>query len=141
METTRIGATNIATGIPLEMEPPQTESNRSNNDWNLLDSLESDLLEPETKMDLEGDPVHDFLLDQDVGSVTLCDSSWPPVYNLPPYKCMPKFGDREIGLSQPLLPVVENSMDVEEIRPSCIDSPPPPAPAPAPSSQQGATPS
>jgi len=139
MEATRIGAANTVTGIPLRLELPQTESNRSNVDWNLLDSLESDLLEPQTEIDLECDPVHDFLLDQDVGSVTLCDSSRPPVHNLAPYKCMPKFGDKEIVLLQPLLPIVENGMDVEDVGPSRIDSPP--APVPAPSSQQGATPS
>jgi len=30
-------------------------------------------------MDLGEDPALDFLLDQDVGSVTLCDSSRPPL--------------------------------------------------------------
>jgi len=140
MEATRIGAANTATGIPLKLDPSQTEFNRSNVNWNLLDSLESGLLEPETKMDLKSDLVQDFLLDQDVGSVTLCDSSRLPGHNLAPYKCMLKFGDREIGLLQPLLPIAENSMDVEDVGPSRINSRPPPAPVPAPSSQQGATP-
>jgi len=62
-------------------------------------------------MDLGDDPALDFLLDQDVGSVTLCDSSWPPVYNLTPYKRMPNFGDSETGLSQPLLSLSEEQMD------------------------------
>jgi len=71
-------------GTPLRLDPPCTESNRSTIDWSILDSLESNFLEPEADMDLGDDPGLDFLLDQEVGSVTLCDSSRPPVCNLAP---------------------------------------------------------
>jgi len=71
-------------GIPLRLDTPCTESNRPSIDWSLLDSLESNLLEPEAEMDLGDDPALDFLLDRDVGLVTICDSSRPPVCNLAP---------------------------------------------------------
>jgi len=51
---------------------------------------------------------------------------------------MPNFGSSETGLLQPLLSVLEELMEMEEV--SHTDSPPPPAPVPAPSSQQDATP-
>jgi len=90
-------------------------------------------------MDLGDDSALDFLLDQDAGSVTLCDSSPLPVCNLAPYKGMPNFGGSETGLSQPLLFVVGDSIDFQEVEASRVNSPPPPAPVPAPSGQQGAT--
>jgi len=122
-------------GIPLRLDPPCTESNRSSIDWSLLDSLESNLLEPEAEMDLGDKPALDFLLDQDVGSVTLRDSSWPPVCNLAPYKRMPNFGGSETGLSQPLLSILEERMDIEEVNAGRTDSPP----STDPSSRQEAT--
>jgi len=90
-------------------------------------------------MDLRDDHAHDFLLDQDVASVTLCYSSRPPVCYLAPYKRMQNFCDCETGLPQPLLSVLEDNMDVEEVEVSRVDSPSLPAPVPAPSSQQDAT--
>jgi len=102
-------------GTPLRLNPPCTGSSQSNVDWSVLDSLESNLLGPEAEMDLGDGPALDFLLDQDVGSVTLCDSSRPPVYNLAPYKRMPNFGGSETGLLQPLLSVVEEHMEIEEV--------------------------
>jgi len=73
--------TNTQSGIPLRLDPPCMESNQSAIDSSLLDSLQSTLLKPETEMDFGGDPPHVFLLDQDVGLVTLCNSSRPPVLN------------------------------------------------------------
>jgi len=52
---------------------------------------------------------------------------------------MPNFGDSETGLSQPLLSIVGDDMDIEEVEASRVDSPPPPAPVSTPSSLQGAT--
>jgi len=121
------------------LDPPCTKFNPPTIDWSLLDSLESNLLEPETEMDLRDDHAHDFLLDQDVASVTLCYSSRPPVCYLAPYKRMQNFCDCETGLPQPLLSVLEDNMDVEEVEVSRVDSPSLPAPVPAPSSQQDAT--
>jgi len=54
-------------GTPLRLDPPCTESNCSNVDWSIIDSLESNLLKPEVEMDLEDDPALDFLLDQGRG--------------------------------------------------------------------------
>jgi len=130
---------NMQSGISLGLDPPSTESNPTLIDWSLLDSLESTLLEPKTGMDLGDDSAHDFLRDQDVGSVTLCDSPWPPVFHRVPYKRMPNFGNSETGISQPLLSVVDTNMDHEEVEASCVDSPLTLAPVSAPNSPQGAT--
>jgi len=89
-------------------------------------------------MDLGDDPAHD-LLDQDMGSVTLCSSSRTPVCSLALYKRLPNFGDSEIGMSQSLLSILGDNMDIDKSEASRIDSPLPPAPVPAPSSQQDAT--
>jgi len=109
-------------GTLLRLDPSCAESNRSFMDWSILDSLEYNLLKPVAEMDLGDDPALDFMLDQDVGSVTLCDFSWPPVCNLASYKRMPNFGGSETGLSQPLLSVLEECMEIEEV--SRTDSPP-----------------
>jgi len=88
-------------------------------------------------MDLGVDSALDLLLDQDVGSVTLCDSSRPAAHTLAPYQHVPNFGGSEIGLSQPLLSLSAKRMKTEEA--SQTDSPAPPALVPAPSSQQDAS--
>jgi len=63
-------------------------------------------------MDLGDDPAHDFLLDQDVGSVTLCDLSQITVFNIAPCKRMPNFSDSGSGLLQPLLSIVGDDVDI-----------------------------
>jgi len=131
--------TNTQSGISLGLDPPSTESNPTLIDWSLLDSLEFTLLEPETGIDLGDNSAHDFLLDQDVGSVILCDSPWPPVFHRVPYKRMPNFGDSETGISQPFLSVVDTNIDHEEVEASCVDFPLTLDPVSALNSPQGST--
>jgi len=90
-------------------------------------------------MGLGDDSLHDFLLDQDVRSVTLCDSSQHPFSHKVPCKQMPNFGDSKIGLTRPLLPVLDTDMECDEARKNHADSSSPSALVTAPSGPQDAT--
>jgi len=50
-------------------------------------------------MDLGEEPVQDYLLDQEVGLVTLQGAPGVPIYCKAPYKQMPNFGTYTIGQS------------------------------------------
>lgn len=107
----------------LGLEPLLSESSPTCSTWPTLDPLEVALLDTEIEMDLEEESLHDYLLDQDVGSVTLGDMSRPPVLNRSPYKQMPNSSDSEIGQSQPLLIFIRTAINCEEGELSRIDSP------------------
>jgi len=126
--------------IWLGLDPPVSEFNlNSIYNWSMLDSFESALLKPEVDMDLGDDSLHEYLLDQDVGSITLCDSSWPLVSHRSLYRQMPNFGISKIGQSRPLLHFVGTAMKCKEVEASRTDSPPTQAPGSAPSSLKGAS--
>jgi len=114
------------------------ESNPSTVNWSILDSFESALLEPELDLDLGDGPLHEFLVDQDVGSVSLCDSPRAPVFHRAPYKQLPNFGDSKTRHTRPLLTVVCTAMECEEVEASRTDSPPTQASGSVPNSPKGA---
>lgn len=76
------------------------------------------MLEAEIKVDPGKESLHDYLLDQDAGSVTFWDTPRPPVSNRTPGEQMPNVGNSEIGQSQPLLSVAGTEMDCEKAGPS-----------------------
>jgi len=127
------------TGILLGLDPPVMESDPTVINWATLDSLESTLLEENVDVSFGEDSLQEFLLDQDVGSVTLCDSPQLPISHKVPYKEMPNFGNSETGLTRPLLSVVGTAMECDEVGVSRVDSSPPPAPVTAPCSPQAST--
>jgi len=124
------------TVISLESEPPVPESDSTIINWASLNSYESKLLEEEVDMSFEEDSLKDFLLDHDIESVTVSNSSRFPASHTISYKEMPNFGNSETGLTRPLLSVVGSAMECEEMNLSRVDSPFPTAPVSAPCSPQ-----
>jgi len=74
----------------------------------------------ECRGDIGESPVHDYLLDQEIGRVSLKLSPDLPMCQRVPYKEMPKFGDDKF---QSPISVTE-AMECEEVETSRIDSPP-----------------
>jgi len=107
----------------LGLDPLLSESSPPFSTWATIDPIKAALLEAEIKMDLGEESLHDYLLDQDVESVTLWDTSRPPVSNRALYKHMPKFGTSDTDQSRPILLVVGTTMDYDEAEPSWIDFP------------------
>jgi len=76
-------------------------------------------------MDFGEELLRDYLLDQEVGLVTLQDAPELPIHHKAPYKQMPNYGTSTIGPSRPLLTVSGADMECDKIWPSRGNSPSP----------------
>lgn len=101
-------------GIYFGLEPPLSVSSPICSIWPAIDPRKVALLEAEIEMDLKEESLHDYLLNQDMGLMTLWDASRQPVSNRAPYKQMPNFGASEMGQSRLLLLVVGTTINCEE---------------------------
>jgi len=120
-----VTTTNIQTttqsGIYSILEPPFTEYSNSSDSFSPDYQFDELFNESDCQKDLGESPVYDYLLDQEIGRVTLQLSPDLPLCQRVPYKEMLKFGINSIGPSRPLLPISE-AIDWEEIRTSHVDS-------------------
>jgi len=129
--------TTTQSGISSMLEPPFTECSSSFDSFSPDYQLETEMFhDNECQVDLGDSPVHDYLLDQDIGRVALQLSPYLPLCQRVPYKEMPNFGIGRIGQSRPLLSVSE-AMECEEVGASHADSPPQVTPETAAASPQG----